>query len=243
MILFVSDMHFSRRTHASERALIACLEHYESTVERLYLVGDVFDEFIEYRRLIPKGCTRFLGLLSRWSDSGTPVTYLVGNHDPWHRDYFETELGVRVVRDALVEEASCRTLHIEHGDGIGPRANRPIRRLMRHPLPVWLYRSLLPGDLGMSLAELVNRRVEKNGPDPRTMQALTDYARHVLASGPPDLVVMGHTHNAQLCTWADGVYLNTGAWYEHHTFGALDTNGVHLLRWNGHLVETVAECG
>ena len=239
MILFVSDMHFGRGSRAEERAseaaLVACLRTYETTVERLYLVGDVFDEYIEYRTLIPKGFVRFQALLADWTDRRVPVTYLVGNHDPWHRDYFEHELGVRLVFDDLIEIVGGRTIYLRHGDGIAPtsRAYRWVKPWLRHPVPVWLYRSLLPADAGFRLARWVNKRMRDKDVEPEIVDGLRTHARRILAETPADLAVMGHSHQPEMCIWPEGVYLNTGCWYQARTFAGLDHDGPKLLHWNG----------
>lgn len=242
MILFVSDMHFGRGAcRASEDALVACLRAHAREVSRLYLLGDVFDAYIEYRRLIPKGCTRLLALLAEWTDRSIPVTYLVGNHDPWHRDYFEKELGVRIAHDAVVEAVNGHVLYLHHGDGIGKRGAvyRFLKPVLRHPAPVWLYRTLIPGDAGLALAHWVNRRLEHGEPDLEVARALRGRARRILADTSASLVVMGHTHVAEQIVWPEGIYLNTGSWLDSRTFGVLDGQDVRLMRWNGSQAEPV----
>ena len=238
MVLFVSDMHFGRGTRAearaSEAALISCLRSYASRVQHLYLVGDVFEEYIEYRRLIPKGWVRFMALLAEWTDNQIPVTYIVGNHDPWHQDYFQQELGVQVVSDYVIATASTEALYIRHGDGITThtRMYRYLKPLLRHPVPVWLYRSLLPADLGLSIATWVNKRLPNHGQDMETIRSLRAHARHILQETSASVVVMGHSHLAELLAWPEGLYLNTGSWHEERLFGALDATGVYLLQWD-----------
>lgn len=242
MMLFVSDMHFGRgECRASEDALIACLRAHARDAAGLYLLGDVFDAYIEYRRLIPKGCTRFLALLAEWTDHGIPVTYLVGNHDPWHRDYFEEEFGIRVVRDAVVEAVNGHVLYLHHGDGIamGGAVYRFLKPILRHPVPVWLYRTLIPGDAGMALAHWVNRRLDSGEPDQEAVRDLRAHARRILADTSASLVVMGHTHVAEQVAWPEGIYLNTGSWLGARTYGVLDDQGVRLMRWNGTQAEPV----
>lgn len=239
MVLFVSDIHFGRGDPARERAkeadLVACLRAQADAVERLYLVGDVFDEYIEYRTLVPKGFVRFQALLAAWTDRGVPVTYLVGNHDPWHRDYFTRELGVQVVFDALTVPLHGRTVYLTHGDGLAPhqRLYRRLKPWLRHPIPVGLYRGLLPADAGLRLARWVNRRFGNDAVNPATVDALRAEARRLLAETPADLVVMGHSHRAELRTWPEGTYLNTGSWDEERTYACLCNDALSLLRWNG----------
>jgi UDP-2,3-diacylglucosamine hydrolase len=240
VVLFVSDIHFGRfdapDERAKEAALLDCLRAHADAVDHLYLVGDVFDQYIEYDHLVPKGFVRFQGLLADWTDRGVPVTYLVGNHDPWHRDYFQRELGVRLVYDALIERHHGQTVHLTHGDHVAShsRLYPYLRTWLRHPVPVWVYRTVLPGDSGYGLARWVNRRTRKSDPEPRVVEALRDRARRLLETTPADVAVMGHTHHAELTTWTEaGTYLNTGDWYDRRTFGVLDADGVHLHRWNG----------
>lgn len=232
-------MHFGRGTAAAERAkeaaLIECLEAHAETVEHLYLVGDIFDGYIEYRNLVPKGFVRFQAVLARWTDRGTPVTYLVGNHDPWHRDYFSEELGIRLVSGALDVTYDHRRLHLTHGDEWA--STHPLyswlRRVLRHPKAIQLYCSLLPADLGLGLARRISRLLHDETPDPAVVSTLRDRAQAHLARDATDLVVVGHSHVPALHEWSDGIYLNTGNWYEKRTFGRLDDTGVYLSRWNG----------
>ena len=239
MILFVSDMHFGRGAPRTERkkeaALIECLEAHADRVEHLYLVGDVFDGYIEYRHLVPKGMARFQGLLARWTDRGVPVTYLAGNHDPWHRDYFAHELGVRFVPDALEVEHAGLQLHLVHGDAQGSTHTLYpwLRPLLRHPWAVTLYRTVLPADLGLGLARWVSRRLHDEDADPEVIETLRTHAYTVLQQSGTDAVVMGHSHAPALHAWPDGLYLNTGNWYEQRTFGRLDDGTMRLQRWNG----------
>ena len=239
MILFVSDMHFGRGPTAAERdkeaALLDCLQAHEDAVEHLYLIGDVFDGYIEYRHLVPKGFVRFQALLARWTDHGVPVTYLYGNHDPWHRNYFSEELGVTLAGNPLHTTHYTRRLHLAHGDALASTHGlyRWVRPLLRHPLPIRLYQSLLPADLGLGLAQWISRTLHEPDPDPSVVQALQEHARQCVADTDRDTVIMGHSHKSALITWPAGTYLNTGNWYDDRTFARLDSDGLHLCRWNG----------
>jgi len=247
VILFVSDVHFGRgareEERAKERALVRCLEAHADQVEHLYLVGDVYDGYIEYRHLVPKGFVRFQALLARWTDRGVPVTYLVGNHDPWHRDYFPEELGVALVPGTLEVEHNDRRLHLAHGDAEASThpAYAWVRPLLRHPLVIRLYRSLLPADWALGLARRVSRALHEPAPDPAVVRALQSHARTRVREEGVDLVVMGHSHEPALHRWPEGTYLNVGNWYESRTFARLDGTTVSLVRWNGtrgHAIES-----
>ena len=239
LTLFFSDMHFGRRDYAREREkeadLLRCLHAHEDEIEHLYLLGDVFDAYIEYPRLIPKGFTRFQGLLASWSDRGLPITYLVGNHDPWHIDHFERELGVRLVKKTLTEPLYGHSVYLSHGHGLseGFRLTRQVKSWMRHPSLGRLYAMLLPGDAGLGLARWTSERFSGKEPDPAEAEALRRHARRQLQTGPADLVVMGHSHQPVLHTWPQGRYLNTGTWAESRTFGQMNEEALRLLLWDG----------
>lgn len=238
-------MHFGRSSDASEQAkeqaLIDCLDAHASEVDHLYLLGDVFDGYIEYHRLIPKGFVRFQGLLARWTDRGVPVTYLLGNHDPWHLDHFSDELGVSLVADAIEETHYGHRLHLSHGDALG--ASSPLsgglRPFLRHPIPVWLYRSLLPADLGLGLARWVSQQLHDPDTDSGTADLLQKKASTLLQQSDVDAVVLGHCHVPTLHDEPYGVYVNTGNWYERRTFARLDPEGLSLKRWNGGRIEDI----
>jgi UDP-2,3-diacylglucosamine hydrolase len=96
-----------------------------------------------------------------------------------------------------------------------------------------LYRSLLPADLALALAQWVSRTLHDPQTDPAVIDALRTHAREVLRRDDTDVAIMGHSHEAALHAWADGIYVNTGNWYEHRTFGRLHENRVFLSQWNG----------
>ena len=238
MTLFLSDLHLGRGTasqsRAVERALVALLDHYADQAEALYLVGDVFDQYVEYKHLAPKGAARFLGRLADWTDRGKRVVYVLGNRDPWHGGFFSSELGVRMISDGLTAVLHGRRVYIAHGDALVPedRVYQWLRPVLRHPLALRLYRAALPADWGYGLARRVGRRAGGPDRDPTAARALHRYAQHAL--GQADLVVLGHCHQATLTAYAGGSYLNPGFWFADRTFGTLDASGPALHRWADH---------
>lgn len=241
MHLFVSDAHLGRNGRTvdleTERALVACLRAHEQEVERLYLLGDVFDYYIEYKNVIPKGFVRLQGLLASWADAGVVITYIVGNHDPWHRRYFEDELGVSVVRESVTERLFGRTTFLAHGDLLARRGvlRRGLDRLLRHPVPVWLYQNVLPADLGIFLARSSSRALGSGAPDanPEVVSALRAYARKAMRDGNVDVVILAHAHQAELSRWDEGTYINTGCWYRERSFARMTEEGVEVCCWDG----------
>ncbi|MEM9996704.1 MAG: UDP-2,3-diacylglucosamine diphosphatase [Bacteroidota bacterium] len=262
MILFLADLHLGRGTpaasRAAERDALALLDAVADRLDALVLVGDLFDQYMEYRHLVPKGFIRMQGRLAALVDAGVPVTYVVGNRDPWHLDHFADEIGVRLVRDHVVEtltptgpfagasasktdEETGWHVYIAHGDGriAHDRVYNRLRPVMRHPAVARLYRMLLPGDTGYALARWTGRRAaqplgrDRTGPDLPAVTALRRFARQTLASTDADLVVCGHVHLGECTTWPEGTYLNAGYWFGHRTFGCLSADGPALLHWDG----------
>lgn len=240
VVLFVSDMHFGRRSEAVERAkevaLIDCLSAHAGDVQHLFLLGDVFDAYIEYEQLVPKGFVRFQALLARWTDRGVPVTYLAGNHDLWHRDYFRKELGVRVLPTRWIGRLCGRLAYLAHGDA--PDTSDPLYQRLRpflgYPPVATLYRRLLPAGGALAFARWFNRRFHDETVDPERVRALRRHARRVLRATSAEMVVMGHSHHAEQRRWPGGTYLNIGAWQGARTFASLSPGGTaRLLRWNG----------
>lgn len=235
MVLFVSDMHFGRGSPAEareeERTLVSFLRAHKYDVDHLYLLGDVFEAYIEYATLIPKGFARFQGLLAEWSDAGIPVTYLVGNHDPWHLSYFEDELGVSVSHGPVSAEHFGRQIYLAHGDGLDSRKGSRIKALVRHPLPTWCYRTFLPSDAGLRLARWWSHRFGRDHIRPSLVEAVAAHARKVLKETAADLVIMGHTHRSAMQEWPEGIYANTGSWAADRSYGLLDETGFQLLKW------------
>jgi UDP-2,3-diacylglucosamine hydrolase len=248
--LFVSDLHLGRgapgASRAAERDLLALLDHHADGLAAggaLYLVGDVYDQYIEYRHLVPKGFVRLLGRLAALADAGCRVTYVVGNRDPWHLDFFEREVGARLVPDALAEEVAGRRLYIAHGDGHVPaeRTYNRLRPLLRSPFMARLYRMGLPGDAGYAFARWFAHRFGSDGaPEPPTVAALRARAARLLADGAADLVVFGHVHEPACIQMDGGAYLNPGYWFADRTFGRLDEAGAALLRWRDGRAEPLA---
>ncbi|NBS19873.1 MAG: UDP-2,3-diacylglucosamine diphosphatase, partial [Flavobacteriia bacterium] len=122
-IYFASDNHLGapnpQASRAREKQFVAWLEKIQNDAAAIYLLGDLFDFWFEYKTVVPKGFVRVLGKLAEISDTGIPITFFVGNHDLWMRDYFQTELGITVHHQPLVLIVGKTRFFIGHGDGLG----------------------------------------------------------------------------------------------------------------------------
>ena len=240
MILLLSDLHLGRGTRAdalaAERDAVALLRAHEEALVgggALVLAGDVFHEFIEYRHLVPKGGARLTGLLADWADRGAEVHYVTGNRDPWHLDYFASEIGVQVARRCTLE-AFGRRIAVAHGDAEAEPGRRSGlgRAVARAPWAARLYRNALPGDGGFAFARWASRTFGTDGvPDPAVATALSAAAHRQLAATDADVVVFGHSHQEALETTPDGTYINPGYWFGSRTWARITADGPALLRW------------
>ena len=251
LLLLLSDLHLGRgsrdATRAAERDAVALLRAYEDEIVgeggTLVLLGDVYDQYIEYRHLVPKAAPRLVGRLAEWADQGAEVVYVVGNRDPWHVDFFERDVGVTVVRGAWEARRGGRALYIAHGDAFdaADRLSPRLKPLLRAPLMARLYRMGLPGDAGYALARRFARAFGTDGaPDPAVAARLADAARQRLARTPADLVAFGHAHREALEETPHGTYLNPGYWFGARTFARVDADGPALLRWRDGAAEPLA---
>src|SRR5690606_30770414 len=156
-VYFASDFHLGIPDKASslarEKRICRWLDDIKHDAACIYLVGDLFDAWFEYKHVVPKGYLRFLGKLAELSDAGVPIEVFTGNHDLWMNGYFEQELGIPVHKAPIIRTYNEKTFFIGHGDGLGPgdRGYKVLKYIMSHPLAQWLYKGIHP-NWGIGLA-------------------------------------------------------------------------------------------
>lgn len=240
-IYFASDLHLGAPDAAASRiretVFLRWMDHIEERCEALYLVGDVFDFWFDYGRVVPKGSVRLLGRLAAWTDRGIPVHYFLGNHDMWMNGYLADEVGVTIHDDVLETEHHGHRLLIGHGDGKGPndRSYKRLKKVFRHPLARRAFRWLHP-DIGMALADRWSGRSRASSADEVFLglhdEWLVAYCRRRLESARYDYLVFGHRHlPLQIDLDANSRYINLGDWITHRTYGELGPDGLVLRRW------------
>ncbi|NLZ94508.1 MAG: UDP-2,3-diacylglucosamine diphosphatase, partial [Bacteroidales bacterium] len=123
---FLSDVHLGSSWHANsidvERRLCRWFDMVRSDAKEIYLLGDIFDYWFEYKSVVPRGFTRLLGKLSELTDSGIPIYFFIGNHDIWLTDYLSTECGLIVKKEPVVKTINNKVFFLAHGDGLGDEA-------------------------------------------------------------------------------------------------------------------------
>jgi UDP-2,3-diacylglucosamine hydrolase len=242
-IYFASDNHLGapnpQASRAREKQFVAWLEKIQNDAAAIYLLGDLFDFWFEYKTVVPKGFVRVLGKLAEISDTGIPITFFVGNHDLWMRDYFQTELGITVHHQPLVLIVGKTRFFIGHGDGLGPgdKGYKRMKKLFTHPLSKYFFRWLHP-DLGMKLGKYLSQKnklisgkedVKFLGKDKEWLVA---YAQKRLMEEDFDYFVFGHRHlPLQIALNHTSKYINLGDWITHNTYAVFDGATLELKTW------------
>ena len=160
-IYFLSDFHLGAPNHtaslAREKKVVSFLHKISVDAAEIFIVGDLFDFWFEYRSVVPKGYVRILGKIAELTDNGIPVHFFTGNHDMWMKDYFQKELNISVYRDNQEFTFGDKTFLIGHGDGKGPgdKGYKRMKKVFTNPVAKWFFQWLHP-DVGVGLAQYLS---------------------------------------------------------------------------------------
>jgi len=243
-VYFISDVHLgfggAEADKERELLLLRLLERISHDAAHLFIVGDLFDYWFDYKTVVPRRHVRTLAALHNLRDAGVPMTYLMGNHDFGHYTYFESELGLRVITGDVTALIGSKRFYISHGDG---KAHKDLgylmlRTVLRNPVAQWMYRVLHP-DIGIGLASGTSEgsREYTDRKDYGATDGIRDFAAERVAEGY-DVVVMGHRHIAVDEQIGTGRYINLGHWLgSDPTFAAYTTasDQLELLRVRDYL--------
>ncbi len=234
-IYFASDFHLGapdrEASQKRERKILRWIKSIEKDAEAIFLVGDTFDFWFEYKTVIPKGFVRLLGKLADLSDKGVAIHLFVGNHDIWMFDYFTNELGIYVHHQPLEIEFKGRKFYITHGDGLGPGdyGYKRLRKIFTNRFCQWLFRWIHP-DIGIRLANYSSAKSRNAQTEPELFlgsdkEWLLIYSNYKLKQKPEtDFFIYGHRH-LPLDVLLDNKksrYINLGDWLKHFTYAEFD---------------------
>jgi len=242
-IYFSSDHHFGAPDFSSskhrEASFLDWMNKIESDAAHLFLVGDLFDFWFEYQKVVPKGFVRVLGKIAHFVDRGIQVHYFVGNHDLWMKDYFETEIGAKVYHNPYDFTFGKTRFYIGHGDGLGPndKGYKRLKKVFTNPLAKRLFQGLHP-DLGIRLGNYFsqknkllsgNQEAQFLGND---KEWLVQYAQRKLTQQHRDYFIFGHRHlPLEIDLTPTSKYINIGDWITHFTYAEFDGARVNLKEW------------
>ena len=239
-IYFLSDFHLGAPDAASsrlrEKKITRFLDEIKGNAEAIFIVGDLFDFWFEYRKVVPKGYVRILGKLAELTDSGIAVHFFVGNHDMWMRDYFETELNIPVYYAPKAFTFQNKEFLIGHGDGLGPgdHGYKMIKKLFRNGVAKWIF-GILPPNMGMGLADYFSRksRAQTGKKDEVFLgndnEWLVLYSKDQLKLKHYDYFIFGHRHLPLDIKLSDkSRYVNLGDWINYDSYAVFDGEELHL---------------
>lgn len=242
-IYFASDFHLGVPSKAKSRErellLVAWLEKISADAREVYLVGDLFDFWYEYKTVVPKGFVRFQAKIAELCDKGIQVHIFIGNHDMWMFNYFEEELGVIMHRKPIEREWSGKKFFIGHGDGLGPgdHSYKFIKKVFANPLCIWLFKWIHP-DIGVGLANFWSGRSrEANLADDEIYHGdekewLLQFCKTKLESEHFDYFIFGHRHLVlDKEVGNNSRYINLGAWFKEPHFGVWDGSAFVLNKF------------
>nr|WP_243878512.1 UDP-2,3-diacylglucosamine diphosphatase [Winogradskyella sp. DF17] len=246
-VYFASDNHLGAPTTEQslprERKFVNWLNEVKEDAAAIFLMGDLFDFWFEYNKVVPKGFTRTLGKLAELSDNGISIFYFVGNHDLWMNGYFEEELGIPVFHKPQEFQLNNALFYIGHGDGLGPgdKGYKRMKKVFTNPFFKWLFKWLHP-DIGVRLAQYLSVKNKLiSGDEDATFlgednEWLAQYSRRKLEEKYRDYFVFGHRHlplEIELSTASK--YINLGDWITYYTYGEFDGNSFELKSYDSSL--------
>ncbi|MCL7752405.1 UDP-2,3-diacylglucosamine diphosphatase [Polaribacter sp. Z022] len=243
-IYFASDQHLGAPTPEAsfprEKKFVAWLDHIKKDAEAIFLLGDLFDFWFEYKTVVPKGFVRVLGKLAEIKDSGIPIYFFIGNHDLWMNDYFEKELNIPVYHKPQEFLINNKKFLIGHGDGLGPgdHGYKRMKKVFTFPLFKWMFKWLHP-DLGVRLGHYmsVKNKMISGDEDAKYLgddnEWLVLYCKQKLTEKHYDYFVFGHRHlPLEIKLQENSTYINLGDWIQYFTYGEINNSEIKLLKFN-----------
>ncbi len=241
-VYFASDNHLGAPTRLEslprEKKFVAWLDSIKHDAQAIFLMGDLFDFWFEYKTVVPKGFTRTLGKLAELSDMGIQITYFVGNHDLWMNGYFEEELNIPVYHKPQQFSINETSFFIGHGDGLGPddKGFKRMKKVFTNPVAQWFFKWLHP-DWGVRLGQhlSVNNKIISGEADAKFMgedkEWLVQYAKRKLEAKHYDHFIFGHRHlPLEIKLNEKSTYTNLGDWISYFTYAVFDGNQLELKK-------------
>jgi UDP-2,3-diacylglucosamine hydrolase len=239
-IYFLSDFHLGAPDHTEslkrERQIVSFLDSIKYDAAQIFILGDIFDFWFEYKYVVPKGFVRILGKLSELADMGIPMTFFSGNHDMWMKGYFEKELFMSVYHEPNVFEFHGKKFLVGHGDGLGPgdHGYKFIKKIFRNKFCRWLFGALHPS-WGIAIANYFSKksRLATGSADQHFLgeenEWLIQYSKEVLKTATYDYFVFGHRHLPIDFTLNEqSRYINLGDWIRHNSYAVFDGENLEL---------------
>jgi UDP-2,3-diacylglucosamine hydrolase len=242
-VYFLSDFHLGAPNDTESRKredrLVRFLQDARKDAGIIFIVGDIFDFWFEYKTVVPKGFVRILGTLAQMADEGIQLHIFTGNHDLWMQDYLSKELNAKLYFELQAFTIHNKQFLIGHGDGLGPgdKGYKRLKKIFTNPICQWLFRWLHP-DAGIQLANYFSRksRAKTGNADEiflgEDKEWLILYTKEKAKTMEVDFFIFGHRHYAiDLKINDKSRYINLGDWIRLNTYAVFDGTDLHLLTW------------
>ena len=239
-LYFASDFHLGVPTHAKslerEKRIIAWLDSIKEDAKSIYLLGDIFDFWFEYKTVVPKGYVRLLAKLANLVDDGIEINIIRGNHDMWMYDYLPKEIGVNILEDKTILSENGKQIFLAHGDGLGPGdlGYKLIKKVFASKICQWLFARLHP-NFGIGIAQFWSRKsriANQEKPDPflgKEKEWLVSYCKRKQNEMDIDYFVFGHRHlPLEIDIDKKTKYINLGDWIHHNSYAVFDEEELTL---------------
>ncbi len=243
-VYFLSDFHLGAPNAVAslqrEKRIVQFLDVIKSDAEQIFIVGDMFDFWFEYKLVVPRGHVRLLGKLAELTDAGIKIHFFVGNHDMWMRDYFQTELNIVVYYHPALFEFNGKKFLIGHGDGQGPgdHGYKFLKKVFRNPVCQWMF-GILPPFFGLGIAnyfsrksrELAGQKVEVFLGEEE--EWLIIYCKELLQKEHFDYFIFGHRHlPIDFTLNKNSHYINLGEWINYDSYAVFNGETTALKYFN-----------
>jgi UDP-2,3-diacylglucosamine hydrolase len=243
-VFFASDFHLGAPDYTSSRQreekIVRWLSHIQDDAAAIFLLGDIFDFWFEYEKVVPKGFIRFVGKIAALRERGIPIFFFTGNHDLWMKDYFTVELDIPVFSNPIEMQINHQRFLVGHGDGLGPgdEQYKMLKKIFTNKACQWLFKWLHP-DIGITLAQKWSgsSRISNNLKNEDTFKGeegewLWQYCNSVEARMHFDYYVFGHRHlPLELPVGERSTYINLGEWVSQYHYGEFDGKTFELKQF------------
>jgi len=233
----MSDAHLGARTLNDnlqrERKVLSFFDYVKNERSSLFIVGDLFDFWFEYRNVLPKENLKIIAKLLELKEKKIEVFYVAGNHDFWIGNFLKNELGIEYFEYSAEIEISGKKFYIVHGDGLkkSDKGYRIIKKVLRNRFNIFLYKLIHP-DIGIPLAKRVSRtsRIYTSNKDYGSDEEYKEFAEKKFLQGF-DYIIFGHTHKPDERKINEKKLMNIGDWITNFTYAYFDGKNLELKKW------------
>ncbi|MBI9067568.1 MAG: UDP-2,3-diacylglucosamine diphosphatase [Salinivirgaceae bacterium] len=232
-IYFASDVHLGHPSLEEgkwrEQLFVKWLDDIKNDAQEIFLVGDIFDFWYEYKKVVPRGFTRTLGKLAELTDAGIPIHFFTGNHDIWVFDYLAKETGVKIYREPLETALFGKKFYIAHGDGLGPgdKSYKLLKIVFTSKILQWFFSRLHPNFAlwlahSWSNASRGAKGIEAEKFKGIASELLYKHTLEILERKHFDYFVYGHRHLMINKPVNGATFINLGDWLYNFSYGVFD---------------------